>query len=138
MAKQDVQWNSRFWSGNFSSWENDGFYLVNPLLDLKPALSADEIAFFCISGHINVEQDPQTIEFMINIIISCNVKCLFAIGQMGNHVMHRNYLFNKRPMGLDTLLIWLPVIKGPVIMQLWGKQEAATSKHLLKSKMPAM
>ena len=33
---------------------------------------------------------------------------------------------NKRPMGLDALLMFWPFIKGLAIMNLWCKQEAAT------------
>ena len=45
--------------------------------------------------------------------------------------MHKN----KRLMGLDTLLIWWPCIKGLVIRHLWWKQGALTSNYYwLKSR----
>ena len=43
--KQDVQLESRFFSENSSFWENDVLSVVNPLLGLKPALSADKSFF---------------------------------------------------------------------------------------------
>ena len=40
--------------------ENDGFSVVNPVLDLKPALSVDKISFCCESGCMVVQQDSPT------------------------------------------------------------------------------
>ena len=43
--------------------------------------------------------------------------------------------YNKRPVGLDTLRMWWPVIKGLAIMHLWCKQEASTPNcYWLKAK----
>ena len=46
-----------------------------------------------------------------------------------NFKVLQKWFWNKRPMGLDTLLIWWPVKKGLVIKHLLCRQEADTANH---------
>ena len=75
MVKQDVRWEPRFSSENGSFCENDGFSVVNPVLGLKPALSADKIVFFLWN---KMYSSKTGFTNMVTIIISCNA-CFWLI-----------------------------------------------------------